>query len=87
MDYVSLMLNKGIKSAYNYCESRAFKGKKRHPSPLHRLMNEFQIDPSTIAVKSEAAQIEDALADEDLRAYCDGSMVDGGVGGAAGERP
>lgn len=39
-------LAKGIKTAYNYCEYREFKGKKRHPSLLHKLMNEFQVNPS-----------------------------------------
>jgi ribonuclease HI len=36
-----------------------------------------------VAQKPEAAIIEDAAAQEDLRAYSDGSAVDGGVGGAA----
>lgn len=96
-------LAKGIKNAYDYGKERDFKGKKRYPSPLHKLMYEFRINPSTvekidpvrhypkwepdvdihIAEKAETAKIEDGLADENLRAYSDGSMVDGGVGGAA----
>ncbi|KAG2119351.1 hypothetical protein DEU56DRAFT_691093, partial [Suillus clintonianus] len=41
-------LVKEIKGAYEYSEKRQFKGRKRYPSPLHRLMNEFQTDPSKI---------------------------------------
>lgn len=36
-----------------------------------------------IAEESERAQEEDELANEDLQAYSDGLMVEGGVGGAA----
>jgi ribonuclease HI len=96
-------LVKGIKSAYLYCEKRNFKGRKRQPSPLHKLMNEFQIDPTKmekiapirhypkwepdmethIAKDVELAAIEDTTASEDLRVYSNGSMINGGVGGAA----
>jgi hypothetical protein len=41
-------LAKEIKSAYEYHKKRQFQGRKRHPSPLHKLMNEFQIDPSKV---------------------------------------
>jgi ribonuclease HI len=41
-------LAKESKKAYEYSERRQFQGRKRYPSPLHRLMNEFQINPSTI---------------------------------------
>jgi len=39
-------LAKGAQAAFNYCEKRQFKGRKRHPSPLHKLMNEFQVNPA-----------------------------------------
>ncbi|KAG2755646.1 hypothetical protein P692DRAFT_20844482 [Suillus brevipes Sb2] len=91
-------LAKGIKNAYDYGKERDVKGKKRYPSPLHKLVYKFRINPSKvekidpvrhypkwepdvdihIAEKAETAKIEDRLADENLRAYSDGSMVDGG---------
>ncbi|KAG1889997.1 hypothetical protein F4604DRAFT_642211 [Suillus subluteus] len=96
-------LAKEIKSAYEYHEKRQFQGRKRHPSPLHKLMNEFQIDPSKvekiepvrhypkwepdvetrIAESVKQAITDETLATEELRVYSDGSLVDGGVGGAA----
>jgi hypothetical protein len=41
-------LAKESKKAYEYSERRQFQGRKWHPSPLYRLMNEFQINPSMI---------------------------------------
>jgi len=39
-------LSKGAQAAFNYCEKRQFERWKHHPSPLHRLMNEFQVNPT-----------------------------------------
>lgn len=41
-------LARGVKAAFNFCAKRNFEGRKRHPSPLHRLLNEFRIDPTKI---------------------------------------
>ncbi|KAG1729344.1 uncharacterized protein EDB91DRAFT_1060003 [Suillus paluster] len=92
-------LAKGISTTYNFCVKRQFGGHKRHLSPLHKLMNEFKIDPHRmetilptrhypkwavdvniqIAHKKEEAEREDKEADKELRAYSDGSAIDGGV--------
>jgi ribonuclease HI len=96
-------LAKGIKAVYDYCKRRAFKGRKCYPSPLHKLINKFQINPAkmekidpvrhypkwetnvttSIAEDTKMAMLKDAMANEDLRVYSDGSMIEGGVGGAA----
>lgn len=96
-------LAKDIRSAYMFGAKREFKGRKRHPSPLHKLTYEYQIDPDTtekirpvrhypkwtpdtethIADKPERAADEDLSAEEDIRAYSDGSSIEGGVGAAA----
>ncbi|KAG2751296.1 hypothetical protein P692DRAFT_20643713, partial [Suillus brevipes Sb2] len=41
-------LHKGIHTAYNSCTRRDFASCKRHPSPLHRLLNEFRLNPHTV---------------------------------------
>jgi len=41
-------LHKGIRTAYNSCARRNFKSCKRHPSPLHRLLNEYRLNPQVI---------------------------------------
>jgi ribonuclease HI len=96
-------LKRGVKTAYNFCTKRNFQGRKRHASPIHKLFNEFKIDPAkletispvrhypkweldttiSIAGKKKDALKEEEEADEDLRAYSDGSAYEGGVGGAA----
>ncbi|OJA15130.1 hypothetical protein AZE42_11430 [Rhizopogon vesiculosus] len=38
-------LYKGIRVAYNSCARRNFQSCKRHPSPPHRLLNKFKINP------------------------------------------
>jgi ribonuclease HI len=40
-------LAKDIRSAYMFGAKREFKGRKQHPSPLHKLTYEYQIDPDT----------------------------------------
>ncbi|KAG2746895.1 hypothetical protein P692DRAFT_20697251, partial [Suillus brevipes Sb2] len=41
-------LHKGTRAAYNSCTRRNFESCKRHPSPLHRLLNEFGLNPHAI---------------------------------------
>ncbi|KAG2148674.1 uncharacterized protein EDB93DRAFT_1103730 [Suillus bovinus] len=41
-------LSKHITAASNFCKKRNYEGHKRHPSPLHRLFNEFKTDPATM---------------------------------------
>jgi ribonuclease HI len=41
-------LHKGICAAYNSCTRRNFESCKRHLSPLHRLLNEFGLNPHAI---------------------------------------
>ncbi|KAG2144123.1 uncharacterized protein EDB93DRAFT_1251723 [Suillus bovinus] len=41
-------LSKHITAASNFCKKRNYEGHKRHPSPLHRLFNEFKMDPATM---------------------------------------
>jgi hypothetical protein len=43
-------LHKGIRTAYNSCTRRNFESCKRHPSPLHCLLNEFNLNPHTIEI-------------------------------------
>lgn len=42
----SHLLHKGIAAAFRVCAKRNFDKKKRYPSPLHNLANEFKIDSS-----------------------------------------
>ncbi|KAG2740534.1 hypothetical protein P692DRAFT_20647592, partial [Suillus brevipes Sb2] len=39
-------LARDIKMAYNYGNARNFAKPKRHPSPLHKLMYEFKVNPA-----------------------------------------
>lgn len=41
-------LYKGIRAAYNACTRRDFGSCKRHPSPIHRLLNEFRLNLHTV---------------------------------------
>ncbi|KAG1791018.1 uncharacterized protein HD556DRAFT_1241228 [Suillus plorans] len=34
-----------IRAVFKYCKKRDFTGQKCHPSPLHKLMNEFRTNP------------------------------------------
>jgi ribonuclease HI len=42
-----MSIYKGIRTVYNSCARRDFSECKRHPSPLHRLLNEFRPSPHT----------------------------------------
>ncbi|KAG2111306.1 uncharacterized protein F5147DRAFT_525510, partial [Suillus discolor] len=41
-------LNKSIRTTYNFYARREFKKEKRHPSPIHKLISEFKLNPLTI---------------------------------------
>lgn len=42
--------HKGIHTAYNSCTRRNFESCKRHPSPLHHLLDEFNLNLHTIEI-------------------------------------
>lgn len=91
-------LANGLTMVCRFCEKRAFRGCKRHLSTLCKPMNEFKFSPEiiestttpsgsrtpiSIALKKTDAIREEKAASETLRVYSDGSVVGGGVGGAA----
>ncbi|KIK34523.1 hypothetical protein CY34DRAFT_48425, partial [Suillus luteus UH-Slu-Lm8-n1] len=41
-------ITNGLNTAYRFCAKRNFQGRKRHASPLHKLLNEFQVNPQQI---------------------------------------
>ncbi|KAG1867714.1 hypothetical protein F4604DRAFT_2021351 [Suillus subluteus] len=41
-------LHKGLHTAYNSCTRRDFQSCKKHLSPIHRLLNKFNVNPYTV---------------------------------------
>ncbi|KAG2051728.1 hypothetical protein BDR06DRAFT_983476 [Suillus hirtellus] len=76
-------LQKGIKSAFNFHVNRNFEGSKRHPSPLHKLFNEFKINPTTTETLEPVRHYPKWVPDVELRiaskpeeAYLEDTLAD-----------
>lgn len=76
-------LQKGINGAFNFHANRNFEGSKHHPSPLHKLFNEFKINPTTTETLEPVRHypkwvpdIEVRIASKPEEAYLEDTVAD-----------